>query len=350
MKKTSDTIPFDTRNTEKLDFSKPKDVQTSSSTPKTNSNHDFSPTNNTPLITRHADCPFDIPEIFYEIIKYPSLQLFSTTKALRTLWNTINSPDWLRVILTFDDLSNTDSEKPDSEKLQFAQKNKVKIKIKNIQTAEDAQKVIDFIENPENTILSKLIDTLEFGDINDDNCTTIQTLLDLIVSKAIIITSFACGEITGYANLKIPFDQLISFSCGQVNIATLKFPKKLNELISFTCGNLYSSWPIKLPTELNKLKFIYLQDIELNLTFPKKLDNLITFSCVAIWADTTLTFSEKLDNLTSFSAEHISDRVTITLPKELPKLELISYEEINSPDVKTLFDDFEKTIKEKASS
>lgn len=203
---------------------------------------------------------FDNLVMFQALAQYIPLQMRQLSIGLP---DPIVNSDRIRVVINSVDLSD-----PANEKLLFAQKNNLKIKIKNIKNSEDIKNLII------NECFFNQIEVIEFDDINCNNIENIQKFLNLAQN----LVSFSCNSIGDNVTLTFPHN-LRFFFCGGNPIkknVTLIFPENL---ISFFCkGCIWDITRLKLP------------------------ENLKSFSCLVIESNTTLKFPK---NLSSFSCGYI---------------------------------------------
>ncbi len=151
---------------------------------------------------------------------------------------------------------------PHSERLQFAQANNLKIKIKA--TSGPYGDLVNFINSPHNPDIISRCKTIVIGNNNYSHSSDeIQTLLNLIAEKIGQFTSltlFKCGHI--YATQTTPDITLpencnkLSFECENINMngGNLALPRDFNGQRYFKCKFIHSNtylivpdWPEKLP-------------------------------------------------------------------------------------------------------
>lgn len=229
-----------------------------------------------------------------------------------------------------------------NEKIQFAQKAKLMIKVK-VKVAEELKKefweLFRFISNPNNEqAIFDCIEGIEF--CGEEQYGIMQLLLLTIAEKAVqfknlksfkcekisknlifpknlnTLTSFKCGNIDFGVKVTLPsLDNLTSFECGDINKGTtLNLPESLNSLNSFKCGELISNLNFPKLKNLTSLEFLSI-GFRGNLTFSDELKNLRSFKCGTFYPNFPLTFPEVLDNLTSFVCEEIYGKADVIIPK-----------------------------------
>lgn len=269
-----------------------------------------------------------------------TLSLLSVNTQFRVL-----ASDLLRAVLTPIELID-----PYSEKSQFIQKYKLKFTIQ-LKTDDDIAMMTEFIQNSEIADLLNHLEGVHLGNISPMDKIQIENLLKLMGSQCPNLTllslqqilretilslpkelnnlrSFSCGDICATATLKFSeeFNNLTSFSCRDIALeANLTISKELKNLTSFVCGKIYKNAVLTFPEELKNLTSFVCGGI-LNsaiLILRTKLPNLTFFVCGDIDPYAILELPEKLNKLTSFSC-NIWNRAVVRLPKELNNLETLT--------------------------
>lgn len=205
-----------------------------------------------------------------------------------------------------------------NEKLHFAQKNELIIKLK-VKSPEECLKLSNFISQTGQQPILGRIEVLELGTISNNN--DIQGLLKLITEKFDQfknLKSFECGHIETTFMLPEEFKNIKSFKCGPICYkGKLKFPQSLNSLRSFECGRLLMDTSLILTESFENLTSFKCGDIATGarITLPQ-LNKLISFECGDIFSGATLSFPQKLlQELKYFQCGKIQGNPTITLPE-----------------------------------
>lgn len=278
----------------------------------------------------------------------------------------------LKVILTPKELHSDVFFEPfpyKNEKLEFAERNDLKIKIKEIISASDVEIVIKFIMNPANLAFLKQIKVIELGNIGLKNGKVIQELLSLLARKNeefVNLSSIIIGDLNDKMIITIDglnsLDELIigniyeratlairnlvglkSFSCKNLDIGSNLTIEGLKNLISFFCGNIFENSILKL-NDIKRLKFISFENIMHDaILILKDLDKLdsITFRDTYPGAMVVLNH---LKSLTSFICSDIFDVSTLSLPGSLSNL---SYGTVQNNEMREMLEKIKKEIQEK---
>ena len=263
-----------------------------------------------------------VDHVFWEILKYLPLSALRTLRLVNTTLKNLvkrDSSDLVYIRLNTSELSD-----PDNEKCTFAKNNELCIKI-DIETAQDLQDWIDFVQREENSVIQQrikltcvltcddlsdsenikfkfvqdynckikinltpatpikiqncidyikksdntfflhLIETIHFIEINSINETPVQNLIKLLPSKCPNLTNFIVGCIKDNVILIFPdeFNILETFCCGNIADATvLTFPKEMHNLVNFFCGDIEPNLLLTLPRKLSKLKSVTLGTVK----------------------------------------------------------------------------------------
>lgn len=198
--------------------------------------------------------PFECKDIVFAFTKVPgTLNLLSINKVFSEMASM--TTDRVRIVLTPADLGSN------NEKMEFARKNNIKIKIKTetvrtiAESSQDRRLLSDFIASAQNTELLNRVEALEIASFSD-----IYYSIEELFKKCPNISSLSCKYIVGCGLINfpitIPASKLTSFSCLEtMNRSTIKFEEQ-NELIDFYSHFAYGTFifPKQLP-KLERLIF-----------------------------------------------------------------------------------------------
>lgn len=208
----------------------------------------------------------------------------------------------------------------------FAPKSNIPINI-TVRTAEDAEKLIQFLNSPDSKKISTNIDKITINAVNVNSNKQIQDLLNLIPQKCPNITSLALGDIMYDVNLTFPegLKKLTSLSIQDIYERTvITFPEDLSSLKTLSTNGIGGT--LLIPRGLKslidiKLGTVFSQGV---VTFPDDLRNKLTIG--GYYSGATVTFPKIMNNLNSLSLGYISKGISLTLPEELNNLDSLDYD------------------------
>jgi len=235
---------------------------------------------------------------------------------------------------------------PKNDAVQFAQDNQFMLSL-NLETDEDINKLIDFMENPDNAELLKSIKAFSFKrksepphtgkqmgiNVTNQNCEEIQKMLDLMAYKCPNIASLSFGDFNfSSLTLKSGFANLITCSCGEINSSTLMLAE-FQELRDFSCLKLQGDRDLDEESKLTLLHLpnlskVSVDDVDSSRVTLSRNSNLSGLSLRNI-DESSIEVTENL-NLHDLSFGNVDQsRVEVARNPNLMNLSLTNVDETN---------------------